>query len=311
MKQTKILIIGSNGQVGSALLPALQAIYGVDYVIGSDLNRPINPSANFIILDATDQRALLDLVKKEEITQIYHLAAVLSAKAEANPLWAWDINMRSLLNVLEIAREEKLEKVFVPSSIAVFGPNIPGDMAPQDARLEPTTIYGVSKVATENLLSYYASRYQLDVRSLRYPGIISYQSLPGGGTTDYAVDIFHQAMQGKAYTCYLSADTMLPMIYINDAIRATIELMEAPIEQIRIRTSYNLSGISFTPASLVNELKKFYPDFKCDFQPDYRQNIANSWPNSICDTDARLDWGWKEHFNMMEMVADMVFHLIN
>jgi nucleoside-diphosphate-sugar epimerase len=309
MKKDRILIIGANGQVGSALLPKLRSIYGEEQVIASDINLPNKPLSYFEQLDATDKQSLADIVRKHEITQIYHLAAILSAKGEADPVWAWNVNMQSLLNVLEIAREFKLQKVFVPSSIAVFGPNAEADLTPEDAVLNPSTIYGVSKVATENMLNYYAGRYGLDVRSLRYPGIISYQSLPGGGTTDYAVDIFHSAVKGQRFNCYLAEHTMLPMIYIDDAIRATIELMEAPAEQIKIRTAYNLAGLSFTPGELLDALRRHYPDFECDFVPDFRQGIADSWPNTINDDAARADWGWKAEFDLTHITSEMITHL--
>ncbi|WCT14257.1 NAD-dependent epimerase/dehydratase family protein [Mucilaginibacter jinjuensis] len=309
MKIDKILIIGANGQVGSALLPKLRSIYGEEQVIASDLALPSKPLSYFEQVDATDKQSLANLVKKHDITQIYHLAAILSAKGEADPIWAWNVNMQSLLNVLGIGREFKLHKIFVPSSIAVFGSNVPADLTPQDVVLNPSTIYGVSKVATENMLNYYAGRYGLDVRSLRYPGIISYQSLPGGGTTDYAVEIFHTAISGRRFNCYLAEHTTLPMIYIDDAIRATIELMEAPIDQVKVRTSYNLSGLSFTPGELFKQLQQYYPDFECDFVPDFRQYIADSWPNSIDDEDAKNDWGWKVEFDLARMTSEMIAHL--
>jgi nucleoside-diphosphate-sugar epimerase len=311
MKREKILIIGANGQVGSALLPELRAIYGDEQVTAADLTFPLQRSAYFEQVNATDKKALYEVVKKHEITQIYHLAAILSAKGEADPVWAWNVNMQSLLNVLEIARELKLDKIFVPSSIAVFGSNVKADLTPQDVVLNPSTIYGVSKAATENMLNYYTRRYGLDVRSLRYPGIISYQSLPGGGTTDYAVDIFHSAISGQRFNCYLAENTMLPMIYIDDAIRATIELMEAPAEQISIRTSYNLAGLSFNPRQLFDELQRHYPAFECDFIPDFRQQIADSWPNSIDDSQAKLDWSWKAAYDLTHMTSDMIAHVSN
>ncbi|MFT2011288.1 NAD-dependent epimerase/dehydratase family protein [Pontibacter sp. 13R65] len=309
MKKETILVIGANGQVGTALLPELQAVYGNDHVIASDLHLPKEERELFLQLDATQATDIASVVKKYKVTQIYHLAAVLSAKAEANPVWAWELNMKTMLNVLEVAREQALAKVFIPSSIAVFGKDAPKNNTPQDVNLNPSTVYGVSKVAAEKWFSYYHERYQTDVRSLRYPGVISHQSMPGGGTTDYAVDIFHKAIAGEAYTCFLSQDTMLPMIYIEDALRATIELMEAPAAQISVRSAYNLAGLSFTPAALLASIREHYPDFVCHFKPDFRQEIANSWPRSIDDAVAKADWGWQPAYDLPRLTADMFLHL--
>lgn len=309
MNKDKILVIGSNGQIGTALLPKLLEIYGEDGVIASDL-QPSNPTKSvFETLDATQPNDLQVLIKKHNITQVYHLAAVLSAKGEANPLQAWEINMQTLLNVLEAARNFNLKKVFVPSSIAVFGAGAPHQFTPQQAYLDPTTVYGISKVAAENWCQYYHSRYKIDVRSLRYPGVIGYQSMPGGGTTDYAVEMYHKAIAGENYTCYLQENTRLPMIYMEDVLRATIELMEAATDQISVRTSYNLAGTSFTPAELYENIQLLFPNFQCGFVPDFRQAIADSWPESIDDTSAQKDWNWKPKFDLTQITREMIAHL--
>ncbi len=309
MKQDKILIIGAGGQIGSVLTNALRAAYGNDNVVASDLRPLTNQNGPSEILDALSSRALAGIINRHHITQIYHLAAILSASGEKRPLWAWDINMRSLFNVLEVARKKNLKKVYYPSSIAVFGREAAPTHTPQFEVLIPETVYGISKVAGENWANYYFQRYGLDVRSLRYPGIIGYESMPGGGTTDYAVDIYHYAVQGKAFECFLSENTPLPMLYMPDAIRATLELMEAPAEQVKIRTSYNLSGMSFTPKEVANSIKKQVPDFKISYAPDFRQAIADSWPGSIDDSAARKDWGWKPAYDLDGMTKDMLFHL--
>lgn len=309
MNKDKILVIGANGQIGTALLPKLQEIYGEGQVIASDLQPAHDAISIFEMLDATQPKALHQVIKKHGITQIYHLAAILSAKGEADPLASWNINMQTLLNVLEAAREFRLKKVFIPSSIAVFGESAPHQFTSQQAYLDPSTVYGISKAAAENWCLYYHSRYQVDVRSLRYPGVISYQSIPSGGTTDYAVEMYHKAIAGESYSCYLKEDSHLPMIYIEDVLRATIELMEAPAEQISVRTSYNLAGISFTPSELFQKIQVFFPGFQCNFVPDFRQAIADSWPESIDDTVARKDWGWKPRFDLTQITSDMVAHL--
>lgn len=308
MNKDKILVIGANGQIGTALLPKLQEIYGEDAIIASDLHSP-QTTTIFETLDATQPKALQGLIKKHHITQIYHLAAVLSAKGEAEPLQAWNINMQTLLNVLEAAKNFNLKKVFVPSSIAVFGENAPRNFTPQYAYLDPTTVYGISKVAAENWCQYYHTRYQVDVRSLRYPGVIGYQSMPGGGTTDYAVEMYHKAIAGENYTCYLQENTRLPMIYMEDALRATTELMEARADQISVRTSYNLTGTSFTPGELLEKIQTFFPGFQCGFVPDFRQAIADSWPESIDDSSAQKDWNWKPKFDLTQITGDMIAHL--
>jgi nucleoside-diphosphate-sugar epimerase len=248
-------------------------------------------------------------VIRQNVTQVYLLAAILSATGEKNPGLAWNLNMQGLLNVLDIEREEKLHKVYWPSSIAVFGPTSPKKNCPQQTIIEPTTVYGISKYAGEFWCNYFHQRFGVDVRSLRYPGLISYKSPPGGGTTDYAVEIFYEALEEKKYECFLSADTYLPMMYMPDAIKATIELMEAPADKISIRTSYNISGMSFSPKEIGEEIKKHIPEFKMSYKSDYRQAIANSWPQSIDDSVARKDWGWKEEYDLPAMTKDMFDNL--
>jgi threonine 3-dehydrogenase len=307
----KILVIGANGQIGSVLTRALRNAYGQENVIATDIHLPIdgNNYLPFEILDATDATKMSYLIERYRITQIYHLAAILSAKGEINPLKTWDVNMDCLFNVLEAARTHKLKKVFFPSTIAVFGSNTPRIMTPQDTIRTPETVYGMSKVAGENWCSYYYKRYGIDVRSLRYPGIIGYQSNPGGGTTDYAVDIFNKAVKGESFECFLKDITRLPMLYMDDAIRATIQLMEAPAEKISIRSSYNLSGMSFMPKELVAEIQKHIPNFTITYKPDYRQDIASSWPESIDDSQARHDWKWQPQFDLAKMTTDMIVNL--
>jgi nucleoside-diphosphate-sugar epimerase len=248
-------------------------------------------------------------VIRQNITQIYLLAAILSATGEKNPGLAWHLNMQSLLNVLDIAREEKLQKVYWPSSIAVFGPQSPKDNCPQQTIIEPITVYGISKFAGEFWCNYFHHRFGVDIRSLRYPGLISYKSEPGGGTTDYAVEIFHEALESKQYKCFLGEDTYLPMMYMPDAIRATIELMQAPASSIRIRTSYNLSAISFSPRELAAQIRKHIPEFRISYAPDYRQAIADSWPRSIDDSVAKADWGWKPEYGLERITQDMLANL--
>lgn len=312
MTKEKILVIGASGQIGVELTLALRKIYGEANVIASDL-REQNPllqgSGPYVSLDVMNKEMLHVQVIRQGVTQIYLLAAILSATGEKNPGLAWHLNMQGLLNVLDIAREEKLTKVYWPSSIAVFGPTSPKQNCPQKTIIEPVTVYGISKYAGEFWCNYYFNKYGVDVRSLRYPGLISYKSAPGGGTTDYAIEIFHEALEQNHYDCFLEKDTYLPMMYMPDAIRATIELMEAPKEQIKERTSYNLSAISFSPEEIAGEIKKHRPDFTIDYKPDYRQAIANSWPQSIDDSAARTDWGWKHEFDLAEMTADMLKNL--
>jgi nucleoside-diphosphate-sugar epimerase len=312
MHKEKILVIGASGQIGVELTMALRKIYGNNQVIASDL-REQNPllegTGPYVSLDVMNKEMLHVQVIRQNITQIYLLAAILSATGEKNPNLAWNLNMQGLLNVLDIAREEKLSKVYWPSSIAVFGPTSPRINCPQQTIIEPITVYGISKYAGEFWCHYYHQRFGVDVRSLRYPGLISYKSEPGGGTTDYAVEIFHDALEENRYTCFLKEDTYLPMMYMPDAIRATIELMEAPAEKIRIRTSYNVSAMSFSPAEIAAAIARHQPGFGINYQPDYRQSIADSWPQSIDDSVARADWGWKHEYDLSRMTADMLGNL--
>ena len=312
MKKEKILVIGASGQIGVELTLALRKIYGGANVVASDLreeNELLKGSGPYVSLDVMNKEMLHVQIIRQNITQVYLLAAILSATGEKNPPLAWHLNMQSLLNVLDIAKEENLTKVYWPSSIAVFGPTSPKIDCPQYTIIEPTTVYGISKYAGEFWCNYFHQRYGVDVRSLRYPGLISYKSSPGGGTTDYAVEIFHAAKEKQKYTSFLREDTHLPMMYMPDAIRATIELMEAPSEKIKVRTSYNLSGMSFSPLEIGNEIRKHIPEFHLDFNPDYRQQIADSWPKSIDDSNAREDWGWKPEFDLTKMTADMLMNL--
>lgn len=308
MQAETVLVIGSNGQIGTVLVEELRSIYGENNVIAADLRPATTENGPFSLLDVLNKEQLVQLVSQYKVTTIYHLAAILSARGEQDPLSAWDINMLGLFNVLELARERKI-KVFFPSSIAVYGSNTPRVNTPQFTIREPSTVYGISKVAGENWCSYYYQRYGLDVRSVRYPGIIGYQSLPGGGTTDYAVDIYHKAIRGEGFNCFLNADTRLPMLYMADAIRATLELMHAPAEKIKVRTSYNLAGMSFTPAEVAESIRRFFPDFQVNYTPDFRQGIAESWPESIDDSYARNDWGWRPDYDLDRMTADMIEHL--
>lgn len=309
MSKETFLIIGAVGQIGSVLTKTLRQLHGHQRVIATDIRHGQPGDPCFEQLDVLDGNRIVEIIRKHRITQIYHLAAILSAKGEADPLRTWEINMKGLFNVLEAARENGLKKVFFPSSIAVFGLDAPKEQTPQNAVLKPTTVYGISKVAGELWCQYYWSRYQLDVRSLRYPGVVGHQSEPGGGTTDYAVDIFHKALAGKTYRCFLRPDTKLPMIYMDDAIRATLELMDAPAQAIRVRTSYNVAGLSFTPEELASAIKRHLPDFTIEYEPDFRQHIADSWPQSIDDSQARSDWGWQPRFGLDDMVVDMLSNL--
>lgn len=312
MQKEKILVIGASGQIGVELTLALRKIYGNNNVIASDL-REQNPllegTGPYVSMDVMNKEMLHVQVIRQNITQIYLLAAILSATGEKNPNLAWHLNMQGLLNVLDIAREENIHKVYWPSSIAVFGPTSPKQHCPQQTIIEPTTVYGISKYAGEFWCNYYFQRFGVDVRSLRYPGLISYKSAPGGGTTDYAVEIYHEALEEKSYKCFLREDTYLPMMYMPDAIRATIELMEAPASKISVRTSYNLSSMSFSPKEIAASIQKHIPEFKISYAPDYRQAIADSWPQSIDDSVARKDWGWKEEYDLDAMTKDMLENL--
>ena len=308
----KIMVIGASGQIGVELTLALRKIYGASNVIASDLreeNPLLHGTGPYVSIDVMNKEMLHVQVIRQGVTQIYLLAAILSATGEKNPNLAWHLNMQGLLNVLDIAREEKLSKVYWPSSIAVFGPTSPKKNCPQQTIIEPTTVYGISKYAGEFWCNYFFNKYAVDVRSLRYPGLISYKSAPGGGTTDYAIEIFHDALEHKHYDCFLEKDTYLPMMYMPDAIRATIELMEAPSEKITTRTSYNIAAMSFSPQEIAAEIKKHIPGFAIDYAPDYRQTIANSWPQSIDDSVARKDWGWKPEFDLAAMTEDMLKNL--
>jgi len=307
----RILIIGANGQIGSELVGALAARHGSANVIASDISTTnVYGAARYVRLDVMDRAALAKLVADESITQVYQLAALLSATGEQAPLRAWSLNMDGLLNILEVARERGEAgtplRVFWPSSIAAFGPNTPFDHTPQYTVMDPTTIYGISKLAGERLCEYYYTKYGVDVRSIRYPGIISYKSPPGGGTTDYAIAIFHAALKGENYSCFLGPETTLPMIYMPDAIRATIELMEAPGDKVAIRSSYNVAGVSFNPRELAQAIQSKVPEFTISYAPDSRQAIADTWPKSLDDSSAAQDWGWKASVGTEEMVADML-----
>jgi len=308
MKTESILVIGANGQIGSVLVEYLRGIYGDNKVIASDLRANADRQDYFEVLDATDGKALQQIVKRHRITQIYHLAAILSAKGEQDPLNTWQINMQTYFNVLEAARELGVKKIFYPSSIAVFGEHVHGS-ADQFSYLDPSTVYGISKAAGENWSNYYFTRYGMDIRSLRYPGIISYQSMPGGGTTDYAVDIYHKAVKGEPFECFLKEDATLPMIYMCDALDATVRLMEAPSEKISVRTGYNLAGMSFSPKEIYESICKIIPGFEISYKPDYRQAIAESWPSAIDDTEARKDWGWRPAYSLDKMTEEMILEL--
>lgn len=309
----KILVIGASGQIGTELVVELRNRFGNDQIIASDVKNDINEALKagpYEKLDVMDAENLRAIVEKHDVNEIYLLAALLSATAEKHPEFAWKLNMEGLFNVLNLAKEGRIKKVFWPSSIAVFGPTTPRDNTPQYTIMEPSTVYGISKLAGERWCEYYAKQYNVDVRSIRYPGLISYTSLPGGGTTDYAVDIFYSANKGEKFTCFLSEKTGLPMMYMQDAIRATIDLMEAPSENIKIRSSYNLGGISFTPEEIFEAIKKYRPSFEIEYQPDFRQKIADSWPSSIDDNAARKDWNWKPEFDLDKMCKIMLDNVL-
>lgn len=312
MAKEKILVIGASGQIGVELTLALRKMYGNHNIIASDLreeNDLLKGTGPYVNIDVMNKEMLHVQIIRQNITQVYLLAAILSATGEKNPNLAWHLNMQGLLNVLDIAREEKLKKVYWPSSIAVFGPSSPKQQCPQQTIIEPSTVYGISKYAGEFWCNYYFHRYGVDVRSIRYPGLISYKSPPGGGTTDYAIEIFHDALESKHYTSFLKQDTYLPMMYMPDAIRATIELMEAPANKISVRTSYNLSAMSFSPKEIAAAIQKHMPEFTISYQPDYRQQIADSWPQSIDDSQARNDWGWAHEYDLERMTKDMFDNL--
>ena len=309
-KPPRILVTGAVGQIGSELTPALRQRYGNENVVATGHRKPPSPELRdlgpFEFIDVTRRETIEAVVKKYNIDTIYHLAAILSAVGEQNPQLAWDVNMNGLYNVLEIARERKIARVFCPSSIAAFGPETPRDNTPQETVLRPRTMYGVTKVAGELLCDYYFYRFGLDVRGIRYPGIISSETLPGGGTTDYAVEIFYEAIKHKRYNCFLREDTVLPMMYMPDCIRGTIQLMEADLSRLKHHADFNLAAISFCPAELVAEIEKHIPELTCEYKPDFRQQIADSWPRSIDDSAAREEWGWKPQYDLRAMVADML-----
>lgn len=308
----KILVIGACGQIGTELVIGLRKVFGIENVVASDVkeqDKNLFLDGPYKQLDVLNREEVRKYIIKEKISQVYLLAALLSATAEKNPDFAWKLNMEGLFTILDLGKEGHLKKIYWPSSIAVFGPTTPKDQTPQYTVMEPSTVYGISKLAGERWCEYYNKQFGVDVRSIRYPGLISYTSLPGGGTTDYAVDIFYHAKKTASYTSFLKQDSALPMMYMEDAIRATIELMQAPSEDVKIRSSYNLAGISFTPEQLATEIKRHIPEFKIDYKPDFRQKIADSWPNSIDDSAAKNDWGWKEEFDLKKMVEIMLRHV--
>jgi nucleoside-diphosphate-sugar epimerase len=311
MQKHKILVIGAGGQLGSELTQGLWDLYGKENVMATDIKEPEGVLAQgpFEILDVLNQKRLFELIKLNGFTQIYHLAAVLSATGEKNPKFAWHLNMDSLIHVLDAAVEFRVEKVYWPSSIAVFGPTTPKVNTPQDTIMDPSTIYGISKQAGERWCEWYFQKHGVDVRSLRYPGLIGYKTKPGGGTTDYAVDIFFKALADKRFECFLKPETYLPMMYMDDAVKATLDLMNAPAEKIKVRSSYNISSMSFSPAEIAAEIKKYIPDFEIGYKPDFRQSIADSWPKSIDDSRARQDWGWQPRFGLKEMTKEILKNL--
>lgn len=303
----KVLVIGAGGQIGTELTAALKAKKGDDQVIAADIRKVDGyPDHLFEILDVTNGDQLKSIIEKHNITEVYQLAALLSATAEQKPMLGWDLNMSGLFNVLNLAKDGLIEKIFWPSSIAVFGPTTPKENTPQRTIMEPSTVYGISKQAGERWCEWFYKNHNVDVRSIRYPGLISYTSPPGGGTTDYAVDIFYSAKKGEPFSCFLEKDSGLPMMYMEDAIRATIELMEAPAEQIKIRSSYNISGVSFTPEVLADAISSEIPDFSISYAPDFRQKIAETWPSSIDDTEAQKDWNWKAEYDIEKLVRIML-----
>ena len=304
-----ILILGACGQIGTELTQKLRSIYGNDAVIASDIREPaaeITEVAPFEIIDAANKEAILKVVQKYQVTQVYLLAAMLSVTAEKHPEKAWNLNMTSVLAVLDLAKEKHIQKIYWPSSIAVFGPTTPKINTRQKTIMEPSTVYGISKLAGEFWCNYYHQQYGVDVRSLRYPGVISWKTKPGGGTTDYAVDIYFKAVKDRKYECFLSKDTRLPMMYMEDAVNATIALMQADSSSVKIRTSYNLGAIDFTPEEISEEIKKHLPDFEISYKPDFRQQIADSWPQSIDDSEARIDWNWQHEFDLETMTEEIL-----
>ncbi len=308
MPTKRTLILGAGGQLGTELVTALAKRHGDDAIVAADI-KTVQSHTRTEIIDVTDKAAVARAITTHEVDVVYHLAALLSATGEKDPQAAWHINMQGLLNVLDVCVEQKVRQVFWPSSIAAFGPNTPRDNTPQYCVMDPTSMYGITKLTGELLCDYYHRRHGLDVRSLRYPGLISYSSPPGGGTTDYAVHIFYEALRENKYACFLKADTALPMLYMPDAVRGTLALMDAPAEKVKIRTSYNLAGVSFTPAEIAAEIVKHRPGFAISYAPDFRQAIADSWPRSIDDSDARTHWGWKPEYDLAAMTQDMLAQL--
>lgn len=306
MSNKMILVTGANGQIGQVLTKRLREIHGADNVLASDITKLEGYNEKFEFLDILNKNRMQEIMHDYGVTQIYHLAAILSANGEWNPKKTWNINMNAVLTMFSLAEEMKIEKIFFPSTIAVFGNTTPRVNTPQHVPLLPETVYGMSKATGENWCNYFFNRYGLDIRSVRYPGIIGYQSLPGGGTTDYAVEIFYAALKGEEYTCFLEPNTRLPMMYMEDAIRATTEIMEANKSDIKIRTSYNLAAMSFTPAEITVEIQKHIPDFKVHYKPDFRQEIASSWSESIDDRHARSDWNWNHSYDLEKLVKDML-----
>jgi nucleoside-diphosphate-sugar epimerase len=309
MASDTILILGSGGQIGTELVTSLRKIHGTDRVIESDIKEDKNTDGPYEVINVLDKDRIFEVVKKHKVTQVYLLAAMLSATAEKYPEKGWQLNMESLFHVLDLAKEKNIQQVYWPSSIAAFGPTTPKEDTPQHTITEPSTIYGISKLAGELWCEWYHKKFEVDVRSLRYPGLISYTAPPGGGTTDYAVDIFHQALKTGSYECFLSAGTKLPMMYMPDAIRATIEIMQAPAKNVKLRSGYNIAAFSFTPSEIAHEIRQHIPDFQVTYNPDFRQAIADSWPQSIDDSTARKDWNWKPEFKLKNMVADMLTNL--
>ena len=307
-----VLVIGSAGQIGTDLVAQLRENLGGSRVVASDVKDQqgyLRESGPFYVMDVLDIKSVADVIRIHKVKEVYLLAALLSATAEQKIKSAWKLNMEGLFNILELAKENPSLKIFWPSSIAVFGKTTPNRDTPQYTVMEPSTVYGISKLAGERWCEYYHNKFGVDVRSIRYPGLISYKAHPGGGTTDYSVDIFHEAIVKGSYECYLKSDTMLPMMYMPDAIRGTLELMNAAADKIKIRSSYNIAGISFTPAEIAAEIKKHIPSFSVNYQPDFRQQIADSWPGSIDDSVAREHWNWKPEYNLQRMTTDMIEHI--
>ncbi|GAB5539436.1 MAG: NAD-dependent epimerase/dehydratase family protein [Salibacteraceae bacterium] len=309
MSKNRILVIGACGQVGTELVDELALRFGSDRVIASDIRDEADFEVPYLKLDVLDREAVKKAVVDNEVSQVYHLAALLSATAEKNPEFGWKLNMEGLFSVLDLAKDGLLQKVFWPSSIAVFGPTTPKNNTPQQTIIEPTSVYGISKFAGERWCEYYFTRYGVDVRSIRYPGLIGWKSLPGGGTTDYAVDIYHKAIEYGKYTCFLNENTSLPMMYMSDAVKATVDIMEAPSESVKIRSSYNIGAMSFNPEQVAESIRAHIPEFTIDYDVDFRQEIANDWPASIDDREARADWGWNHKYDLPNMTDDMLSNL--